>query len=397
MQGIIYKTPNKKNNVMKKNILFIILLASVSVQAQDTIWQRVAPLDNYFTNRWIDTTDRYIGLTVPFAGWSSAYARRFITEDRLQVYGIAAMMGDQFFGVSAFGETDSDIVAELNYLYPEDPTFDNCEEALLLYQYHKYASPEMLQLGDSLWVSRNNTTPAHYMMTTPANMAYYLDTFAKPIYERYFTTPQTVHDTFYAGVTHSYWSYDKETEAWYQRRPIFDCFAFDHTCMIALFTSYHEGDAYQHLRLDDSNPSWSYDSTTVRWALYIFPILTPPDTTFTGNDTIAFGDTIVVVDTLIVGGDTIITYDTILSVLDNDLNGRLAGVLPNPAAEKARVVSSFGMSMVEVFDLNGAAVLKRRTEGLYTDIDVSRWPTGTYLVRIHTPQGVATKKLVVSR
>ena len=392
---------------MKKHILLILLLASVSVQAQDTLWQRVAPLGNYYTNMWIDTTDRYVGISTYSCGWNSAYARRFITEDTLQVYGIAAMMADEYFQVRPF-ITDSEMWAEISHLYPEDPTFDNCEEALLLYQFQKYASPEMQQLGDSLWVSRNNTTPTHYMMTYRTPMACYLDTMAKPIYERYFTTPQTVHDTFYAGVTHGFWSYDKEVGAWYQRRPIFDCFAFDHTCMMALYTSYNEGSAYQHLRLDDPNPTWAYNNTTVRLAMYIFPILTPAppadttsgggnDTTFTGNDTIVFGDTLVVVDTLIVGGDTIITYDTILSVLDNDLNSRLTGVMPNPAAEKARVVSSFGMTLVEVFDLNGSAVLKRRTEGLYTDIDVSSWPAGTYLVRIHTPQGISTKKLVVSR
>ena len=107
---------------------------------------------------------------------------------------------------------------------------------------------------------------------------------------------------------------------------------------------------------------------------YIFPILTPnPDTA--DVDSVSYR----------------------LGICAESLNDRFTGVLPNPAAGKARVVSSFGMSLVEVFDLNGAAVLKRRTEGLYTDIDVSRWPAGTYLVRIHTPQGVATKKLVVAR
>ena len=378
---------------MKKNILFILLLASVGgfMQAQDTLWQRVAPLGNYYTNNWIDTTDRYVNGPT-YMGNTVVTAKRFIIKDTaLQVYGIAAMMGDETFGWHVY-MTEAEIEEELKREFPEDPTVNNCEASLLLFQYQGNGSPQMQQLGDSLHVHRIHTTPTHIMMTFRTPMANYMDTMPKPIYERYFQTPQTVHDTFYAGFTYSHWRYDTINSTWYQYRPLFGCFSLDHHCEGALWLSYNEACAFQYPHDTD----WRYHEN-MGFAFYLFPILTPPDTTFTGNDTIVFGDTIVVVDTLIVGGDTIITYDTILSIFDNDLNGRLAGVLPNPTAEKARVVSSFGMSMVEVFDLNGSAVLKRRTEGLYTDIDVSHWPAGTYLVRIHTPQGIATKKLVVSR
>ena len=123
-----------------------------------------------------------------------------------------------------------------------------------------------------------------------------------------------------------------------------------------------------------NNHSWLRFGNLNQQFTLIFPILTPnPDTMNVDTTSIHLG-----------AGEV-------------SLKDRFTGVMPNPAAGKARVVSSFGMSLVEVFDLNGAAVLTRRTEGLYTDIDVSRWPAGTYLVRIHTPQGVATKKLVVSR
>ena len=376
---------------MKKNILLILLLASVSVQAQDTLWQRVAPLSNYFYNNWIDTSDRYVNNPTYMYGCVIMTKRFIVNDSNLQVYGIAAMLGDEFFGYHAF-LTEAEINEVLKEKYPEDPTVNNCETSLLLYQYHKNGSPQMQQLGDSLHVHRIHTKPTHIMMTFRTPMANYMDTMPKPIYERYFQTPQTVHDTFYAGFTSTNLKFDSINSIWYMFRPIFGCFSLDHHCEGVLYLSYNEATAY----ISPYNTNWCFSENEC-FAYYIFPILTPPDTTFTGNDTIAFGDTIVVVDTLIIGGDTIITYDTILSVHDNDLTSRLAGVLPNPAAEKARVVSSFGMSLVEVFDLNGSAVLKRRTEGLYTDIDVSHWPTGTYLVRIHTPQGIVTKKLVVSR
>ena len=144
---------------------------------------------------------------------------------------------------------------------------------------------------------------------------------------------------------------------------------------------------------------------------FFFPILTPDttaaggdttnvnpgDTIIAGNDTIAIGDTLIVCDTTIIGGDTIVTYDTILSIGQSDMLQRFTGVMPNPAVGVAKVVSSFGMQRVEVYDATGAKVYDSRAAGLSHTLDVDRWPAGTYLVRIHTPQGVAVKRLVVSR
>ena len=70
---------------------------------------------------------------------------------------------------------------------------------------------------------------------------------------------------------------------------------------------------------------------------------------------------------------------------------------PSIASWTANVVSSFGMSMVEAYDMSGAIVHRQKADGLATTLDVRHWPTGTYLLRIHTPQGTAVKKLVVRR
>ena len=135
-----------------------------------------------------------------------------------------------------------------------------------------------------------------------------------------------------------------------------------------------------------------------------FPILTPPDSNYVwdsttvGHDTTYLGDTLIVTDTVIIGGDTVITTDTILlSIQNGSLLDRLTGVMPNPAVGTAKVVSSFGMSMVEAYDMSGTLVHRQKADGLATTLDVRRWPTGTYLLRIHTPQGTAVKKLVVRR
>jgi len=42
----------------------------------------------------------------------------------------------------------------------------------------------------------------------------------------------------------------------------------------------------------------------------------------------------------------------------------------------------------------GIAILKKRFDELI-DLDVSSWPSGTYLLRITTPTGTTTKKLLI--
>lgn len=73
--------------------------------------------------------------------------------------------------------------------------------------------------------------------------------------------------------------------------------------------------------------------------------------------------------------------------------------MPNPASETARVVSSFGMNRVEVYDMNGRSISDIRVPdgSLVTTLDIHSWPLGAYILHIHTPQGVAMKKLIISQ
>ena len=61
------------------------------------------------------------------------------------------------------------------------------------------------------------------------------------------------------------------------------------------------------------------------------------------------------------------------------------------------VSTAIGATHVEAYDMSGTLVHRQRVNGLATTLDVRHWPTGTYLLRIHTPQGTAVKKLVVRR
>ena len=134
---------------MKRIVLFLIFsssLVGVSLQAQDTLWMKPAPLANYFNNNWIDTSQRYVACIQIYTN-SHVMARQFFSQDTLQIYGIAAMMTDEFFGrYEPFYYPD--LQSYLNANFPEDPSYENCEESLLLYQYNENDSLSMSQLGE---------------------------------------------------------------------------------------------------------------------------------------------------------------------------------------------------------------------------------------------------------
>ena len=75
--------------------------------------------------------------------------------------------------------------------------------------------------------------------------------------------------------------------------------------------------------------------------------------------------------------------------------GRYTRLIPNPARGVVNVVSSFRLSRIEVYDLNGRKVLEQEADGISTMVDVSGLSSGTYIAALYLPHGVATKKLVV--
>ena len=74
---------------------------------------------------------------------------------------------------------------------------------------------------------------------------------------------------------------------------------------------------------------------------------------------------------------------------------RFTQMMPNPARGQVTVLSSYRLSRVVVYDLAGHAVMELEDDGLGTTFDVSGLAKGVYVVAIHTPAGIATKRLVV--
>ena len=69
---------------------------------------------------------------------------------------------------------------------------------------------------------------------------------------------------------------------------------------------------------------------------------------------------------------------------------------PNPAEGSVTVASSFGLTMVEVYNMRGVLVYSEPA-GFSTPavIDLKGWPAGQYIVVVHTPQGRTAKSLTV--
>ncbi len=418
---------------MKKMIVFFVLAASLgscTTYAQDTLWQKPAPLGNYFYNHWLDTTQIYeASNSTPTL--SHVIAKQYIANNNepLHVYGIAAMMANV---ISLWFTPNSyypDLWSYLEFKYPEDPTFDNCQEFLMLYQYQGGPTLTMQQLGDSLPVHILNTPVSYYFMSNTSSVSY-----MKPVYELYFSTPQTVHDTFFVGFTQTNGGFSKIDSIWHDVRPDFCCLAFK---PVYTGLGYQEDVlAYRQAEFDDPH-SWVFYRNYGR-SYFLFPILTPPDTTVNPIDTtvnpidtvVNPGDTLVVLpgDTLVIGGDTLVnTGDTVIvipgepviiggdtivvnpgdsiivipgntdvGIQPNDLIYRYTNVAPNPARNSVRITSSFGISRIEAYDLRGRRIYESPQLSTFSfPLSTIDWPRGTYLLRITTPAGPTTKKLLI--
>ena len=70
-------------------------------------------------------------------------------------------------------------------------------------------------------------------------------------------------------------------------------------------------------------------------------------------------------------------------------------IMPNPAHDVVNVLSSYQLKSVAVYDLTGRQLLMEPADGMTATVNVAALPRGTYILAIHTLQGIATKRLVV--
>lgn len=70
-------------------------------------------------------------------------------------------------------------------------------------------------------------------------------------------------------------------------------------------------------------------------------------------------------------------------------------VSPVPASDRIVVSSSFSVEKVELFNLTGQKVLHQELNGISAEISVAHLPAGTYITKVYTKAGVASKKIII--
>ena len=246
-------------------------------------------------------------------------------------------------------------------------------EYLGLYKRNPSPIPSRFDLDiiDQTMVHSLHDTAAYYI--NPNVPVGYVSGDRHPIfkvYEKYFDSVITVSDTFYLGVTTT--SCARYGDYLFKSVP-FVMMSYRYNDQSTTIPERH----LLRFRCDGID-TWS-DDNFHNHSWYIYPILATPDTTDTG-----------ITDTT--GNDP---ADT----LGIELIGRFTNLFPNPAAHEVTVTSSFGISAIEAYNAAGALVFGSSDSNQLSPsamrLDVSSWPRGTYLLRIHTPAGTTTKKLIV--
>lgn len=392
--------------------------------AQDTLHIRW-PLEKYFSYQWPQSYyDSYnldtFRTEISFWGsntFNRDHAYYMYSKDSITIYGIAACL---------ISEMDLNGYISAPCL---DSTYNDVYDYLCVYE---AGNGQLVSLRESK--IHMHVTPISYYIDFDAYKPY-SNIFKYPIlpmYESYFIEPVTVIDSFYVGRhlhahrntnsngTTTMKIYHATTDAYYSSEILvqpetyneFDNYNYESDDS----ASYHA--VYLNVSAQDPNAAF------LKYIPLIFPILEPDttaagsdttstgdtvivsDTTIVGGDTVIVsdttiigGDTIIVNDTTIVGGDTVITNDTILDIDQSIMLNRLTTLMPNPATETVKLLSSAGISRVEVYSMAGSRIYDKavQTGSLSTTLDVRQWPSGTYMVRIHTPMGVVNKRLSVRR
>ena len=351
---------------MKKiSILMLALLPALTGWSQDTVSNPYGR--GYFTNNIPDTNETYSIGGVPTLGASCGIvAKEMSTSQTLKIYGIAACLMTEL-DVHYIPET----LSEEERQECQDEFFSRFIDTTMteLYEYlgvYLGSGDTSLVPQSEVMVHRGIDTPAYYVAT---GRYMWGPNFTYPMYEKFFDSGSVaVSDFFYVGVTQR--SCDGASG-------VHDHMGFH---LMQMSGRACEKSPEYHVKKmcwpEDGYVFWNWDPrvSMITYNHYlIFPILTPD-----GSPR----------DTSGVGGDT-------LAVTQADMVARYVSVQPNPATEQARVLSSFGLSHIEAYNAGGQKVYEAPASGLEAVIDVAPWPRGTYLLRITTPLGMVTKKLLV--
>ena len=347
-------------------IILLAVLPALVGRAQDTVpYMR----GNIFYNVIPDwKKPAYPGFPLVVGNGCGIQTKEMYTgKDPIKIYGVAAVMMTPLDMVYIPDTLSAELAQEwwdLHYSEYHDTSLTESYEYLGVY----LAQPDSsLAVQREVMVHRLYDTPSYYVST--GQSAYYNPDFTFPVYEKYFDSSIAVQDTFYIGTTmHSADQYVVHNHVG------FLVLAYSNPSSSSDLYEYH---VYKRCIPTDSSWVWP---DRAPWRMenkrvyMMFPILTPDP-----NAPDDPGDT---------PGDT-------TGVSQADMVSLYVTVQPNPATEEAQVLSSFGLQRIEAYTGDGRCILSQKASGLQAVLDVRGWASGTYLLRVTTPMGTTTKKLLV--
>ena len=361
---------------MKRLLLSLLLLSALlPLAAQVTVHSAQLP-EYYYYNCWRDI-DPKLNTVIPHSFlnmYPKACGKQFYTEDSLQVYGVAVSMSTLEMVVWEYDVYDENGVPHPHIdsgtynhnlsLMCDTSCYDQAYEYLGLYE---PSGDSVRQKGQQVKLNIKTTPVTYYLDLGTKEREWMADSTPPiPFYELYFDSAVTVVDTFYIGMTcHNYDREDKCPDKPFYTWPLtwntLSIGPGPATCQNGIFWY-----QYNH---------WVFSKMSQ--IFLAFPML---DTTHRYDyvDTTSHG-----------GGDSVRIAATGLE--------HFVALTPNPTVTEVRVVSSVGMSRVEVYDAKGTKMGEEELAGHEGRIDVRRWPAGVYVLRVHTPLGVACKRLVVNK
>ena len=86
--------------------------------------------------------------------------------------------------------------------------------------------------------------------------------------------------------------------------------------------------------------------------------------------------------------------DTSNLVNDIDIDNT-CNIIPNPAKDRLKVISQFKVKDIEIYNISGVKIKTIEINSYEKFVDISDLKAGTYIVKLHTPRGIATKKILV--
>ena len=356
------------------------MLLATDLLAQPVIHTR-ALKDGYFPYTWFDPDDEtieYFDYAGSFYGTGASSntkvltAKYFYTEEEIPIYGIAA-------GLFSINDFEWEVRYSSHMIM--DTSWDNAYEYFTLFK-PAVDTVMMTPISDSLVFHLRDTPKSYYMDFGPGTATYYPNLII-PVYEQYFDSVYYVTDSFYVGWTRrsAETGYRDTTSgiiyeysSWPVQPYLFNPYPYSGPGD-RLFTLFDFSDLpteWQGQPIDygpgyDYLPHYSWDWLPI---FFVFPIIAPPDTTGTGDDTLSVQVT---------------------------LADRLVSVQPNPATEQVKVVASCGMERVTAYNAAGVKVYDQAASGLKATLEVQSWPAGTYILHVQTPMGLSTKRLIVAR